>query len=295
METVKAKSIITKISFGERWFGTDYNMNIYRGCCHGCIYCDSRSECYRIDNFDKVRVKENALEIIRTELRKKRKKSAVIASGAMSDPYNPFEEKLLLTRKSLEIINEFGFGSAVTTKSALIARDADILKKIQEHSPVIAKITVTSADDALSEKIEPHVSASSKRFKALKELSDNGVFCGILMMPILPFINDTEENMRKIVRLAKENGASFIFPSFGVTMRANQRDYFYEKIDTLFPGIKNKYIRTFGAEYSCDSPKMKELYDLFVKECKKLKIIYKMNEIIDAYKSKYTAVQQSLF
>lgn len=295
METIKAKSIITKVSFGDNWFGTDFNMNIYRGCCHGCIYCDSRSECYRIDNFDKVIIKENALEMLRAELWRKRKKHSVIASGAMSDPYNKFEKQLELTRKSLKIINESCFGAAVTTKSALITRDADVLAEIQDHSPVIAKITVTSADDEVSKKIEPHVSLSSERFKALRTLADNGIFCGVLMMPILPFINDTEENIRKIVYMAKENGASFIFPSFGVTMRANQRDYFYGKIDILYPGIKGKYIKTFGDEYSCNSPRFSELRDLFISECKKVKIIYKMNEIIDAYKPKYAAVQQDLF
>jgi DNA repair photolyase len=295
VETVKAKSIITRVNFGGRWFGIDYNMNIYRGCLHGCIYCDSRSECYRIDNFDKVRIKENALEIIRNELSKKRRKHGVIASGAMSDPYNPFERNILLTRKSLEIINEFGFGAALTTKSALISRDTDILKEIQSHSPVIAKITVTCAEDAVSKKIEPNVSVSSERFGALKRLADKGVFCGVLMMPILPFINDTAENIAALVGKAKENGAKFIFPSFGLTLRANQRDYFYEKLDNLFPGIKNKYIKTFGGEYACNSLKYAGLSAIFKSECRKAKIIYKMNEIIDAYKSKYAALQQNLF
>ncbi|MCL1972686.1 MAG: radical SAM protein [Endomicrobia bacterium] len=293
MEAIKAKSIISKVSFGDRWFGTDYNMNIYRGCCHGCIYCDSRSECYRIEDFDKVRIKENALEIIRDELSRKRKKHSVIASGAMSDPYNPFEEKLQLTRKSLEIINEFKFGASITTKSQLVARDADIFDKIQKHSPVIVKMTVTCADDTLSRKIEPFAAVSSERFKAIRELSDKGIFVGILMMPLLPFINDTPENITSIVRKAKESGAKFVFPSFGLTLRANQREYFYEKIDAIFPEIKSKYINTFGGKYSCNSPYMKELWNLFKNECDKLKIIYRMNEIIDAYKSKYKPAEQS--
>ena len=295
MKTIPAKTIIAKAD-GSRWFGIDYNMNIYRGCCHGCIYCDSRSECYRVENFDTVTVKENALALIRKELAGKRKKG-VIASGSMSDPYNPFEKSMKLTRQSLELINDYGFGCGLTTKSPLITRDSDILKKIQEHSPVITKITVTCADDKLSLKTEPFAPPSSERFAALKKLSESEIFAGVLMMPLLPFINDTQENMISIIKQAKQNGAKFIFPSFGVTLRANQRDYFYEKLDESFAGIKNKYIRVFGGEYACNSPRMKNLYEAFENTCKKEGLIYKMNDIIRAYKSKYlkTDPQLSLF
>lgn len=150
IEYIPAKTIVTKTKSPE-WFGMDYNMNIYKGCCHGCIYCDSRSECYHVENFDKVRAKENALQIIRDDLRRKVKKG-VIGTGAMSDPYNPFEEKLCLTRHALELVDAYEFGIAIATKSPLITRDADILSGIKEHSPVLCKITITTADDELSKK-----------------------------------------------------------------------------------------------------------------------------------------------
>ena len=200
-------------------------MNIYKGCCHGCIYCDSRSDCYGIEDFDRVRIKENSINLIEKDLKSKRKKG-IVATGAMSDPYNPFEEKFLLTRKALELIDKYNYGAAIATKSDLIIRDIDVLKRIKEHSPVLCKITITTADDELSKKIEPNVCLSSERFKAIKKLSDEGIYTGILLMPILPFINDTEENIISIVRKAKENGAKFVYPAFGVTLRSNQRIHF---------------------------------------------------------------------
>ena len=245
MELIPAKSIVSGYRENNNWFGTNYNMNIYKGCCHGCIYCDSRSECYGIDNFDIVRAKVNSSEIIRRELKSKRK-NGVIGTGAMSDPYNPFEKKFALTRNALEIIDNFGFGVAIATKSDLILRDIDILKRIKEHSPVLCKITITTADDELCKIIEPNVVVTSKRFEAIKKLSDEGIYTGILLMPILPFINDTEENIINIVKLAKHNGAKFIYPAFGVTLRTNQRDYFFKILDKNFPGIKEKYIKSFG-------------------------------------------------
>ena len=185
MEYIDAKTILTKCKSTE-WFGTDYNMNIYRGCCHGCIYCDSRSECYNIDNFDKVRAKKDVLPLLRDELKRK-VRSGVIGTGAMSDPYNPFEKELQLTRHSLELIDAFNFGISIVTKSALITRDIDILQNIKEHSPVICKLTITAADDSLCRKIEPHVSLSSERFEAMHTLSNHGIFSGeIRILPGLP-------------------------------------------------------------------------------------------------------------
>lgn len=294
MELIQAKSIISAYKENNNWFGTNYNMNIYKGCCHGCIYCDSRSECYGIDNFDSVRAKENSSEIIRRELKSKRKKG-VIGTGAMSDPYNPFEKKFALTRNALESIDNFGFGVAIATKSDLIVRDIDILKRIKEHSPVLCKITITTADDKLCKMIEPNVVVISKRFEAIKKLSDEGIYTGILLMPILPFINDTEENIINIVKLAKENGAKFIYPAFGVTLRANQRDYFFNMLDKNFPGIKEKYIKSFGNSYMCSSPNSRKLNNTFVNECNRLGILYKMRDIINSYKKGYNNQQLSLF
>lgn len=294
MEFVPAKTIISGYAENNVWFGNNYNMNIYKGCCHGCIYCDSRSECYRIENFDVVRAKKNALALINKELKSK-KRIGVIGTGAMSDPYNPFEKEYSLTRGALELINIHGFGVSIATKSNLVTRDIDILKKIKSHSPVIIKITITTCDDALCKKIEPNVGESSKRFSAIKELSDNGIFAGILLMPVLPFLEDNEDNIMGIINLAHENGAKFIYPAFGVTLRQNQRDWYYRKLDENFSGIKIKYLEHFKNDYECRSPKAKELWQMFKRECDKLGILYKMNDIIKAYKSGYEDKQISMF
>jgi DNA repair photolyase len=294
MEFIDAKTIISGYCESSAWFGNNYNMNIYKGCCHGCIYCDSRSECYRIDNFDVVRAKKDALALINKELKSK-KRTGVIGTGAMSDPYNPFERKYRLTRGALELINIHGFGVSIITKSDLIIRDIDILKKIKSHSPVLIKITVTTCNDALGKKIETNVATSSKRFSAIKELTNNELFAGVLLMPVLPFLEDNEDNIREIVRLAHENGARFIYPAFGVTLRQNQRDWYYKKLDEKFPGIKQKYINQFGNNYECHSPKAKLLWQLFQRECDKVGIIYKMKDIIYAYKKEYENNQLSLF
>ncbi|MGL4731392.1 MAG: radical SAM protein, partial [Clostridium sp.] len=187
MEIVKAKTIISGYVESSPWFGNNYNMNIYKGCNHGCIYCDSRSECYNIENFDMVRAKENAVDLIARELKSKRK-TGVVGTGAMSDPYNPFEKSYKLTRKALELINRYGFGVSIATKSDLILRDIGLLKEIKSHSPVLVKITITTSDDSLCDKIEPNVASASKRFEVIKKLSDEGIFTGILLMPVLPFL-----------------------------------------------------------------------------------------------------------
>lgn len=283
MDFIPAKTILSKVKYGNDWFGIDYNMNLYKGCCHGCIYCDSRSNCYQIDNFDKVRIKDNALVLLEQELISKRIKG-VIGIGAMSDTYNPFEKHYEITRKALELIDKYYFGVSIDTKSNLITRDIDILKRINQKSNVIIKITITAADDQLSSLIEPNVCISSKRFEAIKMLSDQGIFVGILMNPILPFITDTEDNIKRIVELAHKNGAKFIHTFMGVTLRENQRDYYYEQLDKIFPDLKAKYRQYYSGKYNCKSLKSKALYQLFVRECKKYGILYKMEDIINAYK-----------
>ena len=293
MDYIAAKTIVTRIKTPE-WFDADYNMNIYRGCCHGCIYCDSRSLCYQIEHFDKVRAKENALEIIKNDLSHKRKKG-VVATGSMSDPYNPYEKKLKLTQGALKLLNEYRFGSAIATKSSLVVRDIDILKEIQSHSPVIVKITITAADDELSKKVEPNAPLSGSRFDAIKKLSENGIYSGVLMMPVLPFIEDTKENILSIIKMAHDNGARFIYPAIGMTLRSGNREYFYSNLDQDFPGLKQKYIKKFGNQYYCGPQNRNELFDIFAKECNKLGLIYKMKEIIKDYKERYSQKQLSLF
>ena len=186
MEFIEAKTILQRATHGEEWFGIDYNMNLYKGCCHKCIYCDSRSNCYQVENFDRVRAKKDEIEILSQELKSKRKKG-VIGIGAMSDTYNPFEKQYEITRKALELISYYQFGVSIETKSSLIVRDIDIFKEINRKADLILKFTITSADDKLSRKIEPKVCVSSERLKAMKQLSEQGLFVGTLLTPIIPF------------------------------------------------------------------------------------------------------------
>ncbi|HKL99336.1 MAG TPA: radical SAM protein [Mobilitalea sp.] len=293
MKTIPAKTIISRRP-DDSWFGNDYNMNLYKGCCHGCIYCDSRSDCYQIEDFDLVRAKENAISIIQTELRSKQK-TGVIGTGSMSDPYNPFEAKEHLTRQALELVDTYHFGISIATKGTLITRDIDILNRIRMHSPVLCKMTITTADDGLSAKLEPGVKVSSERFEAIRKLSEAGIYTGILMMPILPFLNDSLENILEIIHKAHENGAKFIYPLFGMSLRTGQREYFYQKLNELFPGQKlvAQYVHRFGSAYECHSPNARELYSLFYSECDRLGILYKMQDIIKAYKGRYEYDQLS--
>lgn len=293
MRYIKAKSILQRtLDKNSMWFSIDYNMNLYKGCSHGCIYCDSRSSCYNIDNFDEVKIKENSLEILENELAKKRN-IGVIEMGAMSDTYNPFEREYEITRGALRLIEKYKFGVSIATKSDLILRDIDLLKAISKNNSVIVKITITTSNDDLSKIIEPNVCVSSKRFEAVKKLTENGIFVGVLLMPVLPFIEDNNENIINIVRASYENKAKFIYAMFGVTLRENQRDYFFQKADKHFGGIKEKYIKTFGNSYICNSPDYKKLKYIFEKECEKYGILYKMKDIINAYKK--TNIEQNLF
>lgn len=293
MEFIPAKQLLSTYR-NSNWFGTNYTMNIYRGCCHGCIYCDSRSEIYNIQNFDRVRAKENAIDILSKELKNKKKKG-IIGTGAMSDTYNPFEAKYEFTREALKLMNRYNFGVAIATKSNLITRDLDILRDIKSHSPVICKITVTTSDDELCKKIEPNVATSSKRFEVISKLSSNGIFSGILLMPVLPFIEDSDENILKIIRLAKENGAKFIYPAFGVTLRQNQRHYFLSKLKEQFNSLDQKYIKEYGFSYECQSKRAGELLQIFKSECNKANILYRMEDIISGYKNETDIKQMSLF
>ncbi len=291
MKFVKTKTILTKVKYGNSWFGIDYNMNLYRGCMHGCIYCDSRSNCYHIENFDIVRGKENALSILEQELSKKKEKG-VIGIGAMSDTYNPNELKYEETRKALKLILKYGFGVSIDTKSDLIMRDIDLLKEINAKNNVIIKFTITTPYDKQSKMIEPHVCVSSKRLAAIKTLSQNGIFVGILMNPVLPFITDKEEDIKELVRIAYENGAKFIHTYMGVTLRENQREYYFDKLEEYYPDLKEKYIKYYGNRYNCTVPNFKRLYKIFTEECDKYGILYNMKDIIAAYKKEIKKSEQ---
>jgi DNA repair photolyase len=276
---IPAKTIVSAYTT-DGWFGTNYTMNIYKGCCHGCIYCDSRSECYRIENFDTVRAKMNALDVISYDLRSKRKKGTVI-TGSMSDPYNPYERECELSRGALKLIDYYKFGICIDTKSDLVVRDIDILQNISDHSSAFVNFTVTTADDDLCLKIEQSVCPTSKRIAAVKKMTAAGITCGILLMPILPYINDTESNIISIVKMAADAGVKWIYAGndFGVTLRQNQREHYYNKIDELFPGVKIKYIKAYGDRYHCAVPNLR-LFDVFVNECRKYNIMYDMHAII---------------
>ena len=293
LEEVPAKTIVNRTK-DSQWFGTDYIMNIYRGCSHGCIYCDSRSDCYHIENFQKIRVKKDALRIIRNDLQRKAR-TGVVATGSMSDPYNPFEKDLELTRHGLELLDAYGFGVAAATKSSLITRDIDILTEIRAHSPVLCQITITTPKDSLSSQIEPYAPLASQRFAAVEALSKANLFTGLLLMPVLPFLEDDPESILTLVDRAADSGAKFIYASFGVTMRPGQREYFLSQLRNLFPALPQKYERKYGNRYFCPVPKAKELWEQFSGRCKEKGILYEMKDIISAYKMGYEGNQLTFY
>ncbi len=266
----------------DEWFGAEYNMNIYRGCNHGCIYCDSRSACYRIEDFDKVRAKADAIAIIHADLERKRRKG-VIATGGMSDPYNPMERELELTRAALAEVERFRFGLAVATKSDLVCRDADMLVAIKKHAPVIVKITITTPDDALADNLEPGAPSPTRRFQALRTMADRGIFCGVLLMPVLPFVTDSPENLLGVIRNAAECGARFVYPWLGMTLREGQREHYYQELARLFPELVARYEKRYGSRYDCSIPDARACWRLLQTECRRLGILCEMPDIVHAY------------
>lgn len=265
---IEAKTLLSAARQPDPWFGIKYTMNLYRGCQHRCIYCDSRSECYQIADFDgEVLVKANALALLRRELRSKRVKGYV-GTGSMNDPYMPLERQLGLTGRALEIIAELQFPVHVLTKSDLVLRDSDLLAAIEQGaggaSPAaVVSFTITTADDDLARKIEPGAPPPSARFRALAALAARGIATGVLLMPVLPFIEDAPENIRSIVEQAHACGARHVIPAFGMTLRDRQRDYYYRQLDRLFPGLSEKYQRAFGGRYSAAAERARQLETLF--------------------------------
>ena len=262
MRYIETKTILSKLRTADRWFGIAYNMNLYRGCQHGCIYCDTRSDCYGIGDIAQIAVKRNALELLPAELRARRKKRATIGTGSMNDPYMPVERELRLTRRALGMIADERFPVHVITKSSLAERDADILQEISATYAAVS-FTVTCADDALSVRTEPGAPASSERFRAMAALAAKGIYTGVTMMPLLPLINDTRENVEAIVRRAKDAGASYILPMFGVTLRSGSREHFHAALERGFPGLKARYEACFGNRYECFGPNCRALDDTF--------------------------------
>ena len=272
MHFVDAKGILT----GN---GGRYGMNIYRGCTHGCIYCDSRSKCYQFTHpFEDIEVKQNAAELLEKALRAKRKK-CMIGTGAMSDPYMHCEEELKLTRKCLEIIRDNEFGLAIQTKSDRILRDIDLLSEINSSAKCVVQMTLTTYDDDLCRILEPNVCNTKRRIEVLQKMRERGIPTIVWMTPILPFINDTEENITAILNECVRVGVKGIIDfGMGLTLRDGDREYFYAALDKHFPGMKERYIRQYGNAYELPSPNAKELMKLFQRICKDNGIISDPNE-----------------
>lgn len=270
MHFVKAKGILS----------ADNGMNLYRGCLHGCIYCDSRSLCYQMDHaFEDIEVKENALELLEQALKRKRRR-CMIGTGAMTDPYLPLEEKLRMTRGALELIEKYGFGVTVLTKSTLVLRDLDLLAQINRRAKAVVQMTLTTQDDTLCRLIEPGVSVTSQRVTALKAFRDAGVPTIVWLCPILPFLNDTQENIEGILASCADAGVKGVLCfNMGLTLRDGNREYFYAQLDRLFPGLKERYIRTYGNLYEINSPRNEELMRLFHETCEKTGMLHDIREI----------------
>ena len=269
MHFVEAKGILS----------SNNGMNIYRGCTHGCIYCDSRSKCYGFTHeFEDIEVKINAPQLLERALKSKRKR-CMIGTGAMCDPYLHIEESLKLTRKCLELIDQYEYGVAVQTKSTRVLRDMDLLKSINDKTKAVVQMTMTTYDETLCKILEPNVSTTKERFETLLQFKEAGIPTVVWLTPILPFINDTEENIRGILEYCVEAGVKGIICfGMGVTLRDGDREYFYKALDKHFPGIKNKYIRTYGNAYDIPSPNNENLLEIFKEVCVKNGMIYQIKE-----------------
>ncbi len=289
MHFVRAKGILSSHN----------GMNLYRGCSHGCIYCDSRSRCYHMEHdFEDIEVKENAIELLEHALKHKRLK-CMIGTGAMTDSYIPLEMELQHVRKALTLIDQYGFGVTVHTKSDRILRDLDLLRKINQKTKCVVQMTLTTYDEELCRKIEPHVSTTGERFAALKKLRDAGIPTVVWLSPILPFINDTRENIAGILELCAEAGVyGVICFGMGLTLREGNREYFYKQLDCLFPGLKEKYIRTYGNQYEIESPDNRKLMKLFHQKCEESGIVHDNDEVfryLQEFEEKDAGRQMSLW
>lgn len=284
MKEIVAKSILSAKN----------NMNIYRGCTHGCIYCDSRSECYGMTyTFEDIEVKTNAVSLLEQSLAKKREK-CMITTGAMTDPYMPLEEKLGNTRRCLEIIKKYGFGVCILTKSDLILRDIDLIKSIHEQTKCVVQMTLTTYDEELCRKLEPHVCTTKKRFEVLCELQKAGVPTIVWMTPILPFINDTKENIDGLLGYCKEAKVKGILTfGIGMTLRYGNREYYYKKLDAIFPGLKREYMRKYGYAYGIKSPHNTALTKKVKDFCKENAMLYGEKEIF-SYCSEFPSQYEQL-
>lgn len=270
IKEITAKTILNSVKQPDTWFGLKYNMNLYRGCQHQCIYCDSRSACYQIENFSDVLVKVNAIDLLRHELPRKRVKGT-IGTGSMNDPYMPIEAKRNLTGQALQVIADHSYPVHIITKNDLVLKDMDTLREINKVYAAVS-FTITTADDDLGKKLEPGAPLVSERFSAMQILASQGILTGVTLMPVLPFIEDSIENILEIVTLSHDSGAAYIIPSFGMSLRDRQRDYYFTELDKLFPGLKGKYINRFGNQYHCSANNAMELVRVFRELCEEFSI-----------------------
>ena len=250
-------------------------MNLYRGCRHGCIYCDSRSACYRMEHpFEDIEVKQNALILLEDALRRKRR-PCMIATGSMSDPYTPPEEELRYTRRALELILQYGFGMTLLTKSGLVLRDLDLLQRINSQTKCVVQMTLTTWEESLCRILEPNVSITAERFAALMKLKEAGIPTVVWLCPILPFLNDTAENINRLLDCCEQAGVRGIVQfGMGVTLRQGNREYFYRQLDRHFPGLKERYISTYGNAYVLESPNSRDLLELLHRRCRDAGILH---------------------
>ena len=269
MHFVDAKAALT----------TKNGLNIYRGCAHGCVYCDSRSACYQFTHpFEDIEVKQNVPDLLEALLEKKRKK-IVISTGSMSDPYQPCEKELKLTRRFLEIIDQYGFGASVITKSDLVTRDIDLFDSINRKTKSVLQMTLTIADEGLSRLLEPNVCPSARRYEVLKAFQTRGIPTVVWMTPILPFLTDTEKNIRTILGWCFDAGVKGIVCfGAGMTLRSGDREYYYRALDRYFPGLSERYRRQYGDAYEVNSPDNAKLMDLFHSECEKRGVLHDPDE-----------------
>lgn len=289
MHLVEAKSILS----------AQNGMNLYRGCTHGCIYCDSRSVCYQMNHaFEDVEVKQNAPKLLADALRRKRR-PCMIGTGAMCDPYLPIEQELQLTRSCLEIINRYGCGVSILTKSDLVLRDLDLLKKIHQKSKCVVQMTLTTHDEALCRVVEPNVCTTRRRYEVLKTMQREGIPTVVWLSPLLPFINDTPQNLKGILAYCFDAGVQGVMCfGMGLTLREGDREYYYQALDRHFPGLKQRYVQTYGLKYECESPNAAELWRIFDESCERHSVLHTPESIfayLQAFPEKDDGEQLSMF
>lgn len=280
-ETFTAKRLLTPTRCDERsFFACDYNMNLYRGCNHGCIYCDSLSDCYGFQHFEQVRYKQGCIDMLCSELRVKRN-AGIVGMGAASDPYNHLEAGLLLTRQALEALRRFGFGVALHTKGLLVSRDRDVLSDIGKGMTAMVSFSISTPLDGLAALLEPGAPPPSQRFEAMRSLAEAGVFTGTWLNPMLPFLTDTREQVEAVLVQTARSGGRFVMCHYGMTLRTGNREHFFAALDShpQFAGVKARYSQAFGLAYPCPSPDAASLCTYLEQRCRELGLLFRFEEI----------------